>query len=282
MPGPSQFPPFQQAVNLTAINSLIGWAGQNAMWMKNHSCPCIGDTGSPNPVCNVCFGRGYYWDSPQGPFIVLLTLISWIGRNVDMGNKADPDYGTVFSGHPIITIPVDTPLPNAIDPACLPPSAGVISPQTLWGQVNTKDIFIYDDAPMRFQATLRVGQQEILPAWHIIDPSFLTIPTTGAVVVEDPSINQPVSGIPYTVNSTTGVITLNPTAKFPTGWPVGTSYVVEYYSPPTFVVEEPFGGLAHVRAFAQGVKYPRRWKVSMLDLWLRDKIGLSSNLQLNQ
>jgi hypothetical protein len=261
MGGPINFPPFQNALNLQAIDSLINWASINVLWMKNHSCPCIGESGSPRANCNVCLGRGFYWDAPSGPYGVLITLITWIGRNVDMGNAMHQDYGTIFQGHPIITIPVN------------------VAP--LWTQANTKDIIVEYDTIMRFQASLMVGEREILPAWHVLDPSALTIPPSGAVIVENPSFNQPVSGVPYNYNPTTGKITLLPTVEFPTGWPTGTSYIVEYYSPLTFVIDEPFGGLAHVRPFGQGLKYPRRWKMTLLDVWLRDKIGLSSNLAQN-
>lgn len=261
MGGPIFFPPFQNALSLSSIDSLIKWASINILWMKSHSCPCVGDTGSARPECNVCFGRGFYWDPASGPYGVLITLITWIGRNVDMGNAMDLDYGTIFQGHPIITIPVD------IDP--------------LWTQANTKDVIVEVGTTMRFQASLLVNERQILPAWHVIDPTSITIAPSGAVIVEDPLINQPVSGVPYNYDSTTGIISLLPTAKFPNGWPDGTSYIVEYYSPLAFVIDEPFGGLAHVRPFGQGITYPRRWKMSLLDVWLRDRIGLSTNLAQN-
>ena len=100
--------------------------------MKSHNCPCVGDTGSPNQQCTACFGRGFFWDPGTGPWIVLMTLVTWIGRNVDMGENTDPDYGMVFQGHPIITIP-----------ATLEP---------IWSQANTNDIFVQIDAFQRFQA----------------------------------------------------------------------------------------------------------------------------------
>ena len=261
MGGPLSFPPFVSALDLQAIDSLINWASIEIMWMKSHSCPCIGNNGSARADCNVCFGRGFYWDPPSGPYGVLITLITWIGRNVDMGNAMDLDYGTIFQGHPLITIPVNV--------------------QPLWSQTNTKDVIVEINTVMRFQASLLVGEREILPAWHVIDPSTITIAPSGAVVVENPSINQPVSGVPYTYNPTTGVIALLPNADFPSGWPNGTSYIVEYYSPLSFVIDEPYGGLAHVRPFGQGLKYPRRWKMNLLDVWLRDQIGLSTNLAKN-
>jgi hypothetical protein len=257
MASPFPMTPFIQALNLDAIDNLITWAGQNVLWMKSHSCPCVGDTGSSgsfNQHCTTCFGRGFYWDPTQGPFIVLLTLISWIGRNVDIGDTVDPTYGMVLDGHPILTIPSTL--------------------TTLWPQVNTRDIFVQRDSTMRFQATMRVGENTIVPAWHILDS--ITIAPSGAVIVEDPVTNQPVSGVPYTVNG--GTVTLNPNLKYPTGYPTGTSYTVEYFSPVAWVIEEPYGGLAHTRPFGQGIAYPRRWKTTGLDLWLRSRIGLSTNI----
>lgn len=261
MAGPIFFPPFQSALSLSAIDSLINWASINILWMKSHSCPCVGDTGSSNPRCNVCYGRGFYWDPPAGPYGVLITLITWIGRNVDMGNVAHQDYGTIFQGHPIITIPVNI--------------------QPLWTQANTKDVIVEVDTIMRFQASCMVGERDILPQWHIIDTAAITIAPSGAVVVEDPTIVQPVSGVPYTFDPTTGAVRLLPTLQYPDGWPQGTAYTVEYYSPLAFVIDEPFGGLAHVRPFGQGIDYPRRWKMSLLDVWLRDHIGLSTNIAKN-
>jgi hypothetical protein len=261
MGGPINFPPFQNALNLQAIDSLINWASIEVMWMKNHSCPCVGDTGSARQDCNVCLGRGFYWDPPSGPYGVLITLITWIGRNVDMGNAMNQSYGTIFQGHPIITIPVN------------------VTP--LWTQANTKDVIVEINTTMRFQAICRVNEQEILPQWHIIEASSVIVPASGAVIVEDPSITQPVSGVPYIYNPTNGTIKLLPTLEWPDGWPTGTAYTVEYYSPLAFVIDEPFGGLAHVRPFGQGITYPRRWKMALLDVWLRDAIGLSTNLAKN-
>ncbi len=257
MPAPIPITNFADALSLQAIDSLINWAGQEVFWLKSHSCPCVGDTGSSgsfNQQCTTCFGRGFYWDPSQGPFIVLLTLISWIGRNVDIGDTMDPTYGMILDGHPILTIPV--------------------TQTTLWPFVNTRDIFVQRDSTMRFQATMRVGELETVPAWHVLQS--VIIAPSGAVVVEDPTINQPVSGVAYTVSG--GTVTLNPNSKYPDGYPDGTSYTVEYYSPVAWVIEEAFGGLAHTRPFGQGVAYPRRWKTSGLDLWLRSQIGFSTDI----
>lgn len=249
---------FAQAMPPGAFDDLIAFGGINMTWAKSHSCPCVGDTGSAqvgSPTCQVCYGRGFYWDNLQGPFILLLTLISWIGRNVDMGEKVDPDYGMIYQGHPILTIP---------HPA-----------QPIWTEANTRDVLVEPDTNMRFQATLRVNENEIVPAWHVL--GSVTVAPTGAVVVEDPNINQPVkTGISYTVNG--GQITLNPNSAYPDGWPNGTSYTVEYYSPAVFVIEEPFGGLSHVRPFGQGLLYPKRWKLTLLDMYLRTALGNSSNI----
>jgi hypothetical protein len=255
--------PFSTALPEAAFDDLITWAGINVLWMKSHACPCAGDTGSaqPQPLCNACFGRGFYWDPPQGPFIVLITFISWIGRNVAIGEEIDPAYGMTFEAGPILTIQNTTA--NSV----------------IWQQANTNDIFIEMQAQMRFQSTLRVGQNMTIPQWQILgqpNTSF-SIPPSGAVVVENPTLMQPVqTGISYTVNG--GTVTLNPDGYFPQGYPVGTSYTVEYFSQPTYVIQEKFGGLMHSRPFGQGITYPHRYKIQMLDLWLRDKAGLSTQV----
>lgn len=248
-------PPFGFSVALPpdAFNDLITWAGIKVLYLKAHACPCAGDTGSaqPQPRCNACFGRGYYWDPPQGPFIVLVTYISWIGRNVAIGETMDPTYGQVDNAGPIITIQ-NSP-----------------ANQVIFQQTNTKDLFVEVNATQRFQATMRVGENEIVPQWQILgapNTSFSIAPT-GAVVVEDPVLMQPVGGVAYTVNG--GQVVLSG------GYPTGTAYTVEYYSQPTFVIEEAFGGLMHARPFGQGLLYPHRYKMQLLDLWLRDLIGSS-------
>lgn len=250
--------PFSVALPEAAFDDLITWAGINVLYLKGHSCPCVQDTGSSQQglqTCNACFGRGYYWDPPQGPFIVLITYISWIGRNVAIGETMDPTYGQVDNAGPILTIQ-NSP-----------------ANQVIYQQTNTKDLFVEVSATQRFQAGMRVGQNEIVPQWQILgapNTSFSIAPT-GAVVVEDPTTNQPVkSGVTYLVNG--GHVTLNG------GYPVGTGYTVEYYSQPTFVIEEPFGGLMHARPFGQGITYPHRYKMQLLDLWLRDNIGSSTGL----
>ena len=261
----THYPPFGSLMPEAAFDSIIANGGQRVMWMKGHNCPCTGDTGSPlrintdpigpqNKQCPVCLGKGVYWDPAQGPFIVLLTLITWIGRNVDIGDTMDPNYGMIFDGHPIITIPATLP--------------------TLWTQTNTNDIFVQMDSTMRFQAVMRVGENESVPAWHVLNS--ISIANTGAVIVEDPTTSMPVSGIAYVVSG--GTVTLSPNAQYPTGYPVGTSYTVEYYSPVAVVIQEPFGGLAHTRPFGQGISYPRRFKTSLLDLWLREQLGSSTSI----
>jgi hypothetical protein len=253
------FPPLAFLLPVAAFDSIIGNTAVFCMYQKSHVCPCVGNTGSPNPnsvSCTVCLGRGIYWDPPTGPFGVLLTLISWLGRNVDMGETVDADYGMIDRGHPIITIPH--------------------TQQPIWTVANTNDIFIQSEAIMRFQSVLRVGENETVPAWQILQLSSVTIAPTGAVVVEDPTTNQPVNtGFTYTVNG--GTVTLDPNSTY-TPWPDGTSYTVEYYAPLSLVLQEPFGGRPHIRVF-ENLSYPRRFKTSVLDLWLRDTLGSSTDLR---
>ena len=236
-----------------AFDQIIQAFGINVLWYQSHVCPCNGDTGSPNPNCDVCFGKAYYYDPYQGPFITLLTLVSWIGRSVAIGEVVDPSFGMIYEGHPILTV------------------SQTFTP-VLWENLNTFDLILQTNTNERFQAVLRVGQNETVPAWHFIDT--ITIPTTGAVVVEDPTINQPVSGVAYTVNG--GTVTLNPNAQYPNGYPEGTSYSVEYFSPVVWSVSERVGGLTHQRPFVQGLAYPRRVKLSLWDLFLRSPTGSST------
>lgn len=242
VPFPFAFPP-------RAFDNLISWAGIQVLWMKGHACPCVGDTGASNPTtsayqqCPVCFGRGVYWDPPAGPFTILLTFITWMGRNVDIGQIQQPDYGLLHEGTPIITIPE---------------TAGI-----LWQQASEYDAYVETQSSMRFNTVLRVNESTVLPAWHF---SGLEIAPTGAVVVEDPNTSIPTSGVAYTTSGLNVILTGS--------YPNGTAYTVEYTSSPVFIAFQRFGGLPHVRPF-QGLSYPRRFKVQILDLFFRDKLGSS-------
>lgn len=245
---PSQ--PFYVAFPPAAFEGIINWAGVNILYMKSHACPCVGDVGNPNPKCNVCLARGIYWDPPTGPYVVLITLITQGGRNISfLGDQTDQTFGPISEGDPTLTIPNTT--------------------GALFAEASLYDAYIETDATMRFNSVLRVGQEETLPAWHF---SNLTIAPTGAVIVEDPTIVQPVSGVTYVVSGSTVTIA---------GYPEGTSYTVEYQSAPVFISYDKMGSLPHVRPFGQGLLYPRRFKIKLLDLWIRQKFGLSTNLAQN-
>lgn len=261
------YPNFYWLIPPPALDAIINNSSQRFLYSQGHSCPSVGDTGAPNPTyysikrCPVCLGRGIYWDpievdSNNNPIIhyALLTLISWLGRNVDFGAEQDPSYGLVERAHPILTIPTtDT---------------------ELWSQASLYDVIVQMDTSTRQQAVLRVDVNDTIPAWHSIG-NLLTVAPTGAVIVQDPSTAVPVSGIPYTVNG--GQIILKPTTEYPV-WPEATSFTVEYYAPNTYVIFEAYGGLPHQRPFGQGLKYPRRFKLSLLDLWLRDQLGSSTSI----
>lgn len=233
------------------FDSLIGKFGVTVQWLKAHGCPCAGDTGNPNPDCQVCLGRAIYWDPPQGPFIVLMTFVSYIGRNVNIGAQTDQMWGPTIEGEPVLTVPVNSGI--------------------LWTQASMDDAYVETAASMRFNATLRVGQNITLPHGILGATQSLTVAPSGAVVVQDPTINQPISGVSYTVSG--AVVTLN------TPYPIGTAYTVEYYSCPIYVAYERFGALPHVRPFGQGFQYPKRFKISILDYYLRNKLGSSTNIQ---
>ena len=45
---------------------------QKVRWMKSIRCPCVNANSSqPNPKCSVCYGRGFIYKPPVGPFHVL-------------------------------------------------------------------------------------------------------------------------------------------------------------------------------------------------------------------
>ena len=247
--------PFTSVFDPKNFDDSIQYAGQNMVWMKGHECPCVGDTGSPSgevlPQCPVCFGFGTYWDNPQGPFTVLLTMMSWVSRTVTIGQEIDPEYGNIVSGDPVLTIPF------------------TYSP-VFWEFATTNDAVVEVDAIMRFNATLRVGQNTFIPYQYL--PSFSVAPS-GAVVVWDPVRNTPVSGVAYTVNGTS--VTLNDTTR----WPTGTAYTVDYMASPFYVLFKHMGGLSHRRPFGQGGNYPVRVRIQILDIWAnRNKMGSSKNI----
>ena len=249
--------PFQYALPPAAFDNLIGWSGISVLWMKSHLCPCVGDTGTSNAPdillqsgianCPVCLGRGLYWDPPIGPFTILMTWITFTGRNVNIGQEMNETYGEVHEGHPVITIPETTGI--------------------LWQSVSEFDAIIESDAVMRFNSILNYGENVSLPSWH--DYS-LTIAPSGAVVVEDPTTGIPTSGVAYTVSGLSVILSSD--------YPDNTAYTVEYISCPVYILYEKYGGLPHVRPF-QNLNFPRRYKLSILDFWLRNKQGLSTNLR---
>lgn len=241
-------PAIQQVFPPGVFNNLTQWAGVRVLWLKSHACPCV-NTGTPNRSCNTCLGRGVYWDPPLGPFNVLITLVSFIGRHIDSGEANDPAYGTIYESKPLLTVPnLDANIP-------------------FWDEVSLYDIIVEVDATMRFNTVLRNQDIMNIPAWHTY--SF-SIASSGAVVVEDPTLNQPVSGVTYTVSGLT--VTLN------NPYPLGTTYSVEYQSCPSYIIFDKYGGLAHMRVFGQGGTYPKRFRIDLADLYLRDKLGFSTSL----
>lgn len=48
-----------------AFNAHIDNIGQDVLWMRSWACPCMDrNTGSPQPACPLCVGRGRLWDAP--------------------------------------------------------------------------------------------------------------------------------------------------------------------------------------------------------------------------
>jgi hypothetical protein len=249
-PVPNILFPFSSALPPQAFDNIIEWSGINFLWLKSYLCPCVGDQGNPQPNCVVCQQRGIYWANPQGPFILLLTYVSFAGRAVDVGFSNDPTYGGEFDATPILTIPEIT--------------------APIWAQSAVMDLFIEVDSVTRYNTVLRVNENTTIPYWHNYS---LTIAPTGAVTVYNQSSGNLVSGVAYTVSG------LSVTLNDPT-YTEGTSYTVEYTSAPIYVSYGKMGGEPHQRPFGQGLLYPKRFKIKDLDLWLRDNpIGLLSNVQ---
>ena len=117
------------------FDALIAASGVRLLWQKSHLCACTYGgpiPGSPDPACSTCSGRGYYWDSPVGPFVGLITFIHLVTSPDEPGAIMDEKFGQIFRGKPTLTIPY----------------AGA---PTVWSQSSTNDIFVEMDALDRFQ-----------------------------------------------------------------------------------------------------------------------------------
>lgn len=85
-----------------AFNSFLNGIGQSMSWRRAFACPCLNPhSGSPNPVCPSCKGKGRTW-------AVAVTGMSGIaGMKVQ---REWAQYGLWESGDVVLTIPSDSPL----------------------------------------------------------------------------------------------------------------------------------------------------------------------------
>lgn len=227
-----------------AFDNLIENTGERFVWMKNHTCPCMyaGEIpGSPDPSCLTCGGRGIYWDQPSDPFHALFIYVSRFSTQSQPGAQIDTDQGLAQNAEPSLTIPQ---------------IAGLV-----WQEASIFDIFVEIDASTRFNAQLQVGNNEQVPYQQ-----QLVIAASGAVTIWDPAttVVQTVSG--YTVSGASVFL--------PSGYAVGTNYIVDFIAAPAFVAYRSAGAAPHIRPFGR-LPEPRRFQLQLLDYWLRARGGNS-------
>ena len=240
-------PPFPYSLPTDPFNAIIGAYGENLGWCKSHTCACVNfrcdnsPVGSPNPTCLTCQGRGVYWD-PQVNFIGLMTLTHQGAGGVEPGTTVDSKLGNVIGGEPWCSIPS---------------SAGIV-----WNEIGEFDILIQTNSIVRMNSTLNSG-----PSGEIFLPyqQGLYVAPSGAVSTWNPTTSQVVPVTGYTVSGSTVTI--------PDTYTPNTPYVVEFQSALTYVCFRPEGGMAQNRPFIQGtVSFPKRFRLSPLDLWMRDGV----------
>ncbi len=228
----------------TPFDTVIGAFGINLIYQKAHDCPCVFGgpiTGSPDPLCITCHGRGIYWDRPGVPFVGMITFIHAVTSSDEPGSVLNPEFGMVQRGEPLLSIPAS-------------------APSGIWAGASLEDAFVEKDATMRFRTTLRVGGNTLLPYQQ-----SLAVAASGAVTTYNMVTHSvdPISA--YTVSGGSVVVS---------GYPTGTYYTVEYTAAPVYVAWRPAGSMPHIRPLGQGVvNLPRRFKLAQLDLWLRTKFG---------
>jgi len=231
----------------TPFDTLLGQYGVNLLWLQSNQCACVygGDMpGSPDPDCTSCHGRGVYWNAPYGPFQGLITYATMAPNDREPGVSSDPTYGAIQSASPILTLPA---------------SAGIV-----YEQASLYDAFVEIDSIQRFTCSLRVGGDTALPYQQNV-----SVAASGAVTVYDQQTHEVSSTNDYVFAS--GSVILN-------GYPVNTSYTVQYTASPAYIAFGKSGGMAHTRPFGQGqVALPKRLQLQLLDLFTRSSNGGSGS-----
>ncbi len=224
------------------FDNLITQYGVRIQWMQSHQCACMwgGDVpGSPNPQCKTCYGRGVWWNPPSSVFMGLLTQMHRTPSPDEAGVSVDSVIGWSQNAQPILSIPA---------------TAGEV-----WQQASDYDAFIELDALTRYRSELTVGGIQSVPYQQ-----NLSIAPSGAVTIWNTQ-TQAVQFVNYAVDGPNVILS---------GYPAGTSYVVEYTAAPVYVAFRKAGGMPHIRPFGGGVvSLPRRFHLTMLDVWSRSRNG---------
>lgn len=86
----------------SAFNSFLAGIGQSFDWRSAYACPCINPhSGSPDPGCPHCFGKGRFWSEP------VMGTAGIVGRSQ---LKKFAQFGEWDDGDTLISIPSDSPL----------------------------------------------------------------------------------------------------------------------------------------------------------------------------
>lgn len=235
-------PPFSMLMPGSAFDVFMRGAGIRFGWMKSHTCPCTmadGISGSPDPACQTCVGRGIYWDTPV-QFTGFVTYMHTSSAPDEPGVHRDTTEGLVQRAEPTLTIPFQ----------------GAGGEHAVWENASTFDAYVEYDAPTRFNTVLVSGGQTVLPYQN-------SVQVTGVSIYDRVTkTSVPIVASDYTVQN--GSVILSP------DYPPETAYTVEYFALPVYVAYRDAGGLVHARPFggSQGT-IPKRFRIMTLDLWTR-------------
>lgn len=220
------------------MDALLAAYGIDLNWQRSHLCPCTYGgpiAGSPDPACQTCLGRGWYWDAPSATFRGLITFMHLSPSPDEPGAQMSDKFGVSLRAEPTLTIPST--------------ASGIYS------QASMNDVFVEVDAIDRFEVQLQVGGNTALPY-----EQQLNVPASGAVTIYDTATNAVVQVSGYVVSG--AVVTL------PSGYALGTPYIVSYTAAKAYVAWREAGAMPHSRPFGD-INLPRRFRLQALDLWLR-------------
>lgn len=230
----------RQLMPAPIFNQVIRLAGIRMAWMKSHVCPCTMSTdqpGSPNSSCNTCHGRGRWWEDPIGPFTLLRTFMHSTEASDEPGVVMDPQFGQQLHAEPTITIPADV--------------------QPLWDEASEFDAYMELDTLQRFETTLLVGENTVLPYQQNLVVQTVTRYDSDAQRIQLLTAGQ--------WNNDRGKITLY-------GFPDGTAFSVMYKANPIYIAWRRAGGNVHARPFGAGTDaLPKRFRAMLLDEWTRSR-----------